>query len=59
MLLPIQGDIAILLDTQGDALGWQLLAFQAVLYISIFMAQVCGFAFFSYLCKQIEGMLDS
>lgn len=59
MLLPFQGDIAILLDTQGDALGWQLLAFQAVLYLSIFMAKVCGFAFFSYLCKQIEGILDS
>ena len=59
MLLPFQGDIASLLDTQGDALGWQLLAFQAVLYLSIFMAKVCGFAFFSYLCKQIEGILDS
>jgi hypothetical protein len=48
------------LNTQGVALGWWLLAFQAVLlYLSIFMAKVCGFAFFSYLCKQIEGILDS
>ncbi len=31
MLLPFQGDITILLDTQGVALGWWLLAFQAAL----------------------------
>ena len=60
MLLPFQGGITILLDTQGVALGWWLLAFQAdLLYLCIFIAKVCGFAFFSYLCKQIEGILDS
>ena len=30
MLLPFQGDIICVLFTQGDALGYGLLAFQAV-----------------------------
>ena len=33
ILLPLQGVISFCIHTQGDALGYKLLAFQAVLYI--------------------------
>jgi hypothetical protein len=35
-LLPLQGVISFCIHTQGDALGYKLLAFQAVLYILLY-----------------------
>ena len=54
MLLPFQGDIAILLDTQGDALGWQLLAFQADVNTQPIFPSNLQFAYITMLYRHLS-----